>query len=57
MIAWGNDEYGQLGNGLNETDVPSEIPVPGLANVTQVSAGVYHSLAVFRNFFWIKSMN
>jgi alpha-tubulin suppressor-like RCC1 family protein len=43
--AWGYNYYGQLGNG---TTTPSVIPVqvPGLSGVSQVSAGVFYSLAV-----------
>ncbi len=45
VMAWGNDEAGQLGNGgFKESDVP--VPVSGLTDVTQISAGNYHSLAL-----------
>lgn len=44
LWAWGYNADGQLGN--NST-VQSNVPVlvPGLAGVTQVSAGLYHTLA------------
>ena len=43
--AWGNDGWGQLGNG---TYARSTIPVqvPGLTNVTAIAAGSLHNLAV-----------
>ena len=42
---WGNNSYGQLGNG---TTTPHYTPqqVPGLTRVTSISAGYYHVLAV-----------
>ena len=42
--AWGDNSYGQLGNG---TTTPSLVPVrvPGLEGVLNVSAGAMHSLA------------
>jgi uncharacterized protein (TIGR03437 family) len=46
--AWGDDEYGQLGNGTNVT---SSLPVQvsGLAGVVAIAAGWYHSLALLNN--------
>ncbi len=42
--AWGDNTYGQLGDGTTQTrDVP--VRVAGLANVVEVSAGYDHSLA------------
>ena len=45
VLAWGDDQYGEIGNGTTSaTSLPTE--VTGLTNVTQVSAGSYFSLAV-----------
>ena len=42
---WGRGSYGQLGHGDNATQlVPKR--VEGLANVTDIAAGTYHSMAV-----------
>ncbi len=45
VMAWGNGDYGELGN---ETIVNSDVPVPvsGLTGVKQISAGGIHSLAL-----------
>ena len=45
LWAFGYNAYGQLGNNT-VVDAHSPIAVPGLAAVTQASAGVYHSGAV-----------
>jgi len=43
--AFGNNNYGQLGDGTN-TQWPTPIEVGGLSGVVSISAGWYHSLAV-----------
>lgn len=45
VMAWGNGDYGELGNG---TIVNSYVPVPvqGLTGVTAIAAGGIHSLAL-----------
>jgi alpha-tubulin suppressor-like RCC1 family protein len=48
VVAWGSNEYGQLGTGTTtNSDVPVE--VPGLANVTAIAGGGKHSLAVLES--------
>jgi alpha-tubulin suppressor-like RCC1 family protein len=44
--AWGNNLYGQLGNGtdIDYSNVP--VPVSNLSNVTAIAAGSIHSLAL-----------
>jgi alpha-tubulin suppressor-like RCC1 family protein len=44
-VAWGQNDSGQLGDGLeSQSEVP--VPVSGLSGVTAVAAGGYHSLAL-----------
>jgi alpha-tubulin suppressor-like RCC1 family protein len=49
--AWGDDTFGQLGNGIASSNGDSEAPaaVPGLTGVTAVAAGEEHSLALLSN--------
>lgn len=43
--AWGDNYYGQLGNGnYNDSYAPQQ--VPGLINIIKVSAGTYYSMAL-----------
>jgi hypothetical protein len=42
---WGDNEYGELGNGTN-TSTQSAVQVAGLTNVTAIAAGYYYSLAL-----------
>ncbi|MFE4706814.1 HYR domain-containing protein [Peribacillus simplex] len=45
ILSWGNNSFGQLGNGTNtSSNVP--VPVSGLTNVVAIAAGVIHSLAL-----------
>jgi alpha-tubulin suppressor-like RCC1 family protein len=45
---WGNDEWGQLGDGVSgeENDVSTPVPVTGLTGATQLSAGLLHTCAL-----------
>ena len=44
LFAWGEDTYGQLGDGLeDEEDLP--VPVTGVSNVIDVAGGAFTSLA------------
>ncbi len=45
VLAWGDDQYGELGNGAMSVGPTLPAEVTGLANVTQVSAGANFSLA------------
>ncbi len=48
VVAWGDNESGELGNGTRTTsDVP--VAVKGLSEVTAISAGGYHSMALLKN--------
>jgi alpha-tubulin suppressor-like RCC1 family protein len=51
VLAWGDDTFGQLGNGIVSSNGDSEVPVavPGLSSVTAVAAGEEHSLALLAN--------
>lgn len=45
--AWGSNDYGQIGNNSISTSyIPYPVKVQALANVSSISAGGYHSLAV-----------
>ena len=45
---WGNNEYGQLGNGTTDVynDVPLQVSFPAGVTAASVVAGQYHTLAV-----------
>ena len=48
VYSWGNNEFGQLGNGSTATgNVPAVIP--GLSGVKAIAAGSNHSLALLAN--------
>jgi alpha-tubulin suppressor-like RCC1 family protein len=47
-VAWGQNAYGQLGNGGTEPSYVPE-PVSGLSYVTAVAGGTRHSLALLSN--------
>jgi alpha-tubulin suppressor-like RCC1 family protein len=43
---WGSNSAGQLGRGSSDTNSFGPAPVPGLSNVSEVSAGAYHTCAL-----------
>jgi alpha-tubulin suppressor-like RCC1 family protein len=49
VMAWGDDEVGQLGDGTNETVSAVPVAVSGLSGVTAIAAGANHSLALLSN--------
>ncbi|MFY4717281.1 DUF7507 domain-containing protein [Streptomyces sp. LaBMicrA B280] len=47
VLAWGNNDFGQLGDGsTTERLTPEAVHLPAGTTVTAISAGAYHSLAV-----------
>jgi alpha-tubulin suppressor-like RCC1 family protein len=44
--AWGDNYYGQLGDGGSEWSSDQPVLVAGLTNVIKIAAGVVHSLAL-----------
>ena len=48
VVAWGNNEFGQLGDGT-ETNRGVPVAVGGLKEVTAIAAGGSHSLALLKN--------
>jgi alpha-tubulin suppressor-like RCC1 family protein len=48
VLCWGNNQYGQLGNGSTTTDfVP--VAVLGIANAVAIAAGAQHSCALLKD--------
>ncbi|MDQ6525285.1 hypothetical protein RB608_16810 [Nocardioides sp. LHD-245] len=46
VVIWGSNQMGQLGIGTTGGSRPAPVAVPGLSDVTMVSTGHYHSLAL-----------
>jgi alpha-tubulin suppressor-like RCC1 family protein len=46
VMAWGEDEFGELGDGAIAPDHEAPVPVSGLSGVTAIAAGGEHSLAL-----------
>ncbi len=49
ILAWGNDDNGQLGNGGSNLSQTSPVPVSNAIDVVAVSASAFHSLALKSN--------
>jgi alpha-tubulin suppressor-like RCC1 family protein len=47
VFAWGDNAFGQLGSGTPGPNVTVNVPtpIPGLAKIVAISAGLYHGLA------------
>ena len=46
VMAWGDNSSGELGDGSNASFSSTPVPVTGLGEVTAISAGVNHALAL-----------
>jgi len=46
---WGDNTYGQLGNGTTTTNVKTATPVAGISNALAVTAGSAHSCALLKD--------
>jgi alpha-tubulin suppressor-like RCC1 family protein len=46
VVCWGNDDTGQLGNGVAGGTSPRPVPVQGLAGATGLGLGVMHACAI-----------
>ncbi len=46
VLCWGNNEYGQLGDGTTDKRPKQAAPVVGLAGVAQISVGMTHACAL-----------
>ncbi len=46
VLAWGRNNYGQLGDGLAPNDKTIPFPVLGASGITAISSGAVHSLAL-----------
>ncbi|MEX2237651.1 MAG: hypothetical protein WEB00_08970 [Dehalococcoidia bacterium] len=49
VVTWGDDDYGQLGDGFPLADQASPVMVEGLGPVKAISAGAYFTLALLKN--------
>jgi RHS repeat-associated protein len=45
VMAWGRNDYGELGNGTSENQA-TPVQVPGLSNIIAIDAGTYYSTAL-----------
>ena len=50
LACWGDNQYGQLGNGNNtDMNLPTFVNLPAGRTATDISAGSYHSCAILDN--------
>jgi alpha-tubulin suppressor-like RCC1 family protein len=49
LLSWGNDEFGQLGDGGSNTNQSAPVPVFGATNIVAIAASDSHSLALKAN--------
>jgi alpha-tubulin suppressor-like RCC1 family protein len=49
VVAWGNDEEGELGNGVMQKENPTPTAIPGLSGVTAIAAAGQHALALLED--------
>jgi alpha-tubulin suppressor-like RCC1 family protein len=52
VVAWGKDDYGQLGDGVTGVDSYTPVAVFGLTGVSAIAASVTHSLALVGDTIW-----
>lgn len=62
IVTWGSDKYGQIGDGTvvacGSDQCPTSItPVPGLSDVTAISASYHYSLAISGGEVWSWGLN
>lgn len=48
IMAWGRNQWGQLGNGATSSDSDEPVTVTGITNAIAVAAGEYDSLALLK---------
>jgi alpha-tubulin suppressor-like RCC1 family protein len=48
--AWGDNQYGELGNGTNaNSNIPVQVSLPSGVTITNITGGYFHSLALASN--------
>lgn len=46
---WGDNQYGQLGNGESQTKSPTSVGVVGISTAVEITAGDYHACALLND--------
>jgi len=49
VSCWGDNEFGELGNGQMEDDSPVPVPVEGIDDATAIATGGTHACAIHQN--------